>query len=147
VTTQTFTKAELDALLRETVEAEHRCTVHDYAEMSRLDHWVERDGAVVAVGESKTRPDVTCKDYPTALLDLSKWQNALAQEWSTGLPALVWYAWACGCVGEIRPAAGVDVKVTITTPGPDSRSLNKGVARPTVNIPVPAFKWLNLGCL
>ena len=139
--------SDLDALLRETIQTERHCTVHDYAEMSRLDHWAERDGDVVAFGESKTRPDVTCKAYPTALLDLSKWQNALASEWATGKPTLVWYAWACGCVGEVRPAAGVDVQVTITTPGPDSRSLNKGVARPTVNIPVPAFKLLAVGCL
>ena len=141
----TMTRDELDAHLVATVQRERGVVLHDYAEMARLDVWAERAGDVVATGEKKTRPDIHCTHYPTAVLDLAKWQNVLASEWSTGLASLVWYAWACGCVAEVRPSTGIPVVVDVTTPALSSVSLNAGVARPTVQIPHEAWTFLTVG--
>ena len=136
---------ELDGLVRSVVEMIRDCTMHDYAAMDRTDAWIERDGKVIATGERKGRPDITHDHYPTALVDLAKWNHLVASEFATSIPALLFYGWGCGCVGEIRPAKGLDVQIQITTPSPQSRSLNRGVPRPTVAFRLADVFWLSRG--
>lgn len=119
------------------VQAAFGCELHDYAGMHVIDAWAERDQALVAYVERKTR-SIDRATYPTALLDERKWVGLIAAEFATGLPAILAYAWADGW-GWCRPAHDIPVTVRIATTGPDTVSRNRGVPRPVVDIPLTAF--------
>lgn len=132
-----------DDELREAVENHYYATLHDFAEMNPVDSWVEKDGRVVAYVERKTR-NVTFGTYPTAVVDARKWIGLLAAEYATGVPAYLFVGWACGTWGWVQPAKVGNVLGTrILTPGPESVSLNAGVPRPVVEVPVDAFTIAN----
>jgi hypothetical protein len=128
-----------DSQLKTLIAEAFRCEVHDYAaDYALVDSYLVRDGRPVAYCERKVRPDITSTTHPTAIIDEQKWMNVYDREIVTGLPAFVAYAWS-DVWGWIRPTDRPLVTVELVTPSPESRSLNKGVRRPVVHIPIGAF--------
>jgi len=128
-----------DEQLTAAIEAHFRVTVHNYAEMDTIDSWLEQDGRMVAYCERKCR-NVTRDAYPTAVVDDRKWTGLLAAEFATGLPSILAYAWSDGSWGHIRPSRMPQLTLRVLAPGPEAVSLNAGVSRPVVDIPIDAFE-------
>jgi hypothetical protein len=130
-----------DSQLTELVETKYGCVLHAYGgEFAPIDAYAVTEGRHVAYVERKTRPDVPSTRYDTAVIDARKWIGLLSAEFATGHPAILAYGWSDGVWGTIRPARGIEVVTAILTPGPESRSLNRGVPRPVVHVPIAAFE-------
>jgi hypothetical protein len=127
-----------DDQLTAAVQAHFGITLHPYAQMEPIDAWAERDQKLVAYVERKTR-NTPHRWYPTAVVDARKWLALLTHEFATGIPALLTYGWEDGVWGWIRPSKAGEVTTRILTPGPESVSLNAGVPRPVIDIPIDAF--------
>jgi hypothetical protein len=133
---QPITDSRLTAL----VEAKYGCTLHEYGgEFAPIDTYAVTDGRQVGYVERKTRNFPSTR-HTTAVIDVRKWIGLLSAEFATGHPAILAYGWSDGVWGTIRPARGIEVVTAILTPGPESVSLNRGVPRPVVHVPIDAFE-------
>lgn len=54
------------------MEAAFKCTVHDFGSLNDVDFWLEKDGALAAYVEMKTRTQSSTK-FPTVYLSIRKW--------------------------------------------------------------------------
>ena len=129
-----------DEELTQRLEAAWKCDLVPFAgEFAGIDAYAVRGGQTVGYVERKTRLH-TFGTYSTAILDARKWLGLLSAEFATGLPAILAVGYECGRVAQVRPASHPALVVTIETPGQDSVSLNRGVPRPVVHIPLDAFE-------
>lgn len=126
------------------VEATMQVKLRPYAAMDTIDSWAEKNGHMVACVERKTR-NVPFGQYPTAVVDHRKWLGLLANEFATGIPSYLVYGWSCGSWGWIQPTTvGQQLGISVIRPSLDSVSLNAGVPRPVVEIPLSAFSMVNV---
>lgn len=133
-----------DEQLIAAIEAAMRVKLHPYAALDTIDSWAEKNGQMVACVERKTR-NIPFGHYPTAVVDHRKWVGLLANEFATGIPSYLFYAWSCGSWGWVQPSAlGQQLGISIIRPALDSVSLNAGVVRPVVEIPLTAFSMMNV---
>lgn len=131
-----MTDEELKALCEEKWD----CEIVNYGgEFASVDGYVIKGGNVIAHIERKVR-NVRKGDYPTAILDCRKWVGLLAAEFATGIPSILAYGWDCGRAGFVKPSKGIKVETAICRPALDSVSLNAGVARAVVHIPISEFE-------
>ena len=132
-----------DEELVDRLEAQWACQIVDYrADYATIDAYCVRDGQIVAHLERKTR-NVTFDAYPTAIVDAYKWLALLEADHHITVPALLAYGWQCGRVGWLRPSTTGELAIELSTPAPESVSLNAGVTRPVIHIPTDRFTLLS----
>lgn len=114
-----------------------KCKFHSYGSLCAIDYWVERNGAIVAHVEIKSRSHPQ-DQYPTVFLNMRKWLALTLAEVSSGIPS-IYVVKFTDAIKHIR-VCEVDVKDAIKVGGTKYIVKAKTDIEPVICIPVSHMK-------